>query len=130
MSKTYEFLKKCGTFYVATVNENAPAVRPFGAVMEYEGELYISTAKYKDVYNQFIKSEIIQIIALKAETRDWIRINGKAVETQDMDTKQAMLDACPNLAKRFDRDNKHYALFRITEMSSSMNVNGEFVKLT
>ena len=130
MSKTYEFLKKCGTFYVATINENAPAVRPFGAVMEYKGDLYISTAKYKDVYEQFIKCELIQIIALKAGTRDWIRIDGKAVETHDLNTKQAMLDACPNLAKRFEPENEHYALFKITELRSAMNINGEFVKLT
>jgi len=37
MSKTYEFLKECGAFYVVTVNDNNPAVRPFGAVMEYDG---------------------------------------------------------------------------------------------
>lgn len=97
MTKTYEFLKECGTFFVATINENAPAVRPFGAVMEFEGALYISTAKNKNIYSQLINNSHIQIVALKPGTRDWIRIDGKAVETHDLNIKQAMLDACPVL---------------------------------
>ena len=129
MSKTYEFLKECGIFYVATVNQNTPAVRPFGAVMEFEGELYISTAKNKNVYDQLAKNEPIQIVALKTGTRDWIRLNGKPIEVHDLDIKQAMLDACPNLAKRFNKECDRYALFKIAEMNSFISINGEFVML-
>jgi len=118
MSKTYEFLIECGTFFVATTNDEMPSVRPFGGVMEYEGELYISTAKYKNVYAEMSKNSSIQIVAHKAGTRDWIRINGKAVETHDLNIKQAMLDACPVLTKRFSKDSEDYALFKISEMTS------------
>ena len=130
MSRTYEFLKECGIFYVATIHESAPAVRPFGAVMELDGELYISTGKNKSVYTQLISNNMLQIVALKTGTQDWIRIDGKAVETHDLDIKQAMLDACPGLAKRFKKDSEQFALFKIMEMSSAINVNGEFVKLS
>ena len=47
MSKAYEFLKECGVFYVLTADKNKPSGRPFGAVMEHEGALYISTGKTK-----------------------------------------------------------------------------------
>lgn len=130
MSKTYDFLKECGIYYIATVNENAPAVRPFGAVMEYDGELYISTAKYKSVYEQFIKNNRIQIVALKTGTRDWIRIDGKIVEIHNLDIKQAMLDDSEKLAKRFDKDSEDFALLKIIEMESAVNINGEFIRLT
>ena len=43
MSKAYEFLRECGYFYVLTINKDFPAGRPFGAVMEYDNKLYIST---------------------------------------------------------------------------------------
>lgn len=43
MSKAYEFLKECGYFYVLTINKDFPAGRPFGAVMEHGGKLFIST---------------------------------------------------------------------------------------
>ena len=52
MSKSYEFLKECGVFYVLTVNDNMPCGRLFGAVMEYENKLYIATATMKDFYKK------------------------------------------------------------------------------
>jgi len=128
MSRAYEFLQECGTFFVATIKDGAPAVRPFGGVMEFEGELYVSTAKYKSVYAE-MSDNLIQIVALKAGTRDWIRINGKAVETHDINIKQAMLEACPSLAKRFTKDSEHYALFKISEMTTLLNKNGKFVSI-
>ena len=126
MSKAYAFLIECGTFFVATINAGAPAVRPFGAVMEFEGALYISTAKYKSVYPEMYNSPI-QMVALKPGTRDWARITGKAVETQDLHIKQAMLEACPQLAKRFTKDSEQYALFKIEDMTALLNTNGEFI---
>ncbi len=39
MNKATEYLKSCGTFYLATDEEGQPHVRPFGAVCEFEGKL-------------------------------------------------------------------------------------------
>ena len=129
MSKTYEFLVECGVFFVATINENSPAIRPFGAVMEHDNALYISTANYKDVYSQMVRNPRIQISAKREGTRDWIRINGAAAEVFDLHIKQKMLDTCPRLISRFgSNDCEQFALFRIDEMESSLNINS-FVKL-
>ena len=46
MKEVYEFLKNCGTFYLATEENGQPHVRPFGAVCEFEGKLYIVTPLY------------------------------------------------------------------------------------
>lgn len=130
MSKTYDFLKQCGTFFLTTVNGNAPAARPFGAVMEYKGDLYFSTANTKAVYSQLISNPAIQIVALMSGTRDWIRINGKAIEVKDLHIKQAMLDSCPVLLSRFDScECEYYALFKISEMESEMSTDSGTVKL-
>ena len=40
------------TFYFATVEGDQPHVRPFDAVCEFEGKLYIVANNKKDVYNQ------------------------------------------------------------------------------
>lgn len=119
MSTTFDFLKECGVFFATTINGNAPAARPFGAVMEYNGELHFSTANTKDVYIQLTKNPQIQIVALKAGTREWIRISGKAHEVLDLDVKQAMLDACPVLLKRFEsKESSNFALFKIVDVTS------------
>ena len=131
VSRTYEFLNECGTFYLATINENKPAVRPFGAIMELEGELYFSTANTKDVYSQLKKNQLIQIIALKTGTRDWIRIDGKAVEEYDSNIKQEMLNNFPVLLRRFDTKNcEYFALFKIVEMMSQLYTNDGVINLT
>jgi len=114
MSDTYEFLKQCGTFFLSTINGNSPATRPMGAVMEYNGELHFSTSNTKDMYAQLIANPTIQIVALKHGTRDWIRINGNAVEVHDLNAKQAMLETCPVLQKHFPScESENYALFKV-----------------
>ena len=52
MNDVVKYLQECGTFYLATVEGDQPHVRPFGAVCEFEGKLYIVTNNKKDVYNQ------------------------------------------------------------------------------
>ena len=39
MKEVIEFLKKCGIFFLATVEDKSPRVRPFGAINEYNGKL-------------------------------------------------------------------------------------------
>ena len=101
MNKVISFLKDCGVFFVSTINKSNPATRPFGAVMMNNNKLYLSTGRTKDVYNQINENENIQIVALKNGTRDWIRIDGKAKETNDLNLKQEMLKECPILTKRY-----------------------------
>ena len=43
MKEVLEFLKKCGVFYIATADGDQPRVRPFGAVHEFEGKIYLIT---------------------------------------------------------------------------------------
>ena len=41
MKEAYIFLRKCGTFYLTTEENGQPRVRPFGAINDFEGKLYI-----------------------------------------------------------------------------------------
>nr|MCR5545099.1 pyridoxamine 5'-phosphate oxidase family protein [Lachnospiraceae bacterium] len=52
MKEVYEFLKKCNTYYLATVDGDQPRVRPFGTIHIFEDKLYIQTGKSKDVSKQ------------------------------------------------------------------------------
>ena len=101
MSKTYDFLKECGYFYVLTMNGDFPAGRPFGAVMEYEDKLYISTNDGNSVHKQLRDNGNIQIIAKKENSREWIRITGKAAECTDIEMKQKMLGGVSDTLKAF-----------------------------
>jgi uncharacterized pyridoxamine 5'-phosphate oxidase family protein len=61
MKEVYEFLKKCDTYYLATVDGDQPRVRPFGTVNIFEDILYIQTGKKKSVSKQMGKNPKIEI---------------------------------------------------------------------
>ena len=116
MSKAYTFLKGCGVFFVGTVNGDAPAVRPFGAIMEHEGVIYIPTANTKDVYKQISANPKVQLTAMNPGTTNWIRVNATAVETSDMEIKKAMMEACPILGQIYgEPTNPAFVVFALTE---------------
>ena len=114
MSKAYEFLKECGAFFVLSINGDYPAGRPFGAVMEVGDDLYLSTNDMNDAHKQMRENEHIQIVAKKAESREWIRITGIATECDNQALKQRMLEECPILQQRFGAVGmEHFIMFKV-----------------
>ena len=126
MSAEYDFLKKCKYFFLASINKNSPEVRPFGAIMEYENNLYVSTSLEKDVYKQLKENNHIQITALKNGTRKWIRITGLAYECKDTKIKREMLKKCPEISKHFtSEDDENFVLFQIKLLKNKFKEGSE-----
>ena len=94
MSKAYEFLKECGSFFVLTLNGDYPAGRPFGAVMEVGDYLYLSTNDMNNTHKQMREHNKIQIVAKKSDSREWIRITGIAIECDDKELKDKFTQVC------------------------------------
>ena len=114
MSKAYDFLKECGSFFVLTINNDYPAGRPFGAVIEVGDYLYLSTNDMNEAHKQMRKNEHIQIVAKKAQSREWIRITGIATECDDKELKNKMLEECPILQQRFGAVGmEHFIMFKV-----------------
>lgn len=91
MNKATEYLKSCGTFYLATDENGQPHVRPFGAVCEFEGKLYIVTNNQKKVYQQMKANGKVEICGMHKGT--WIRVEGEAKEDTRREARVAMMDA-------------------------------------
>lgn len=114
MSKHYDFLKDCGAFIVISQNGDFPAGRPFAAVMEDDEYLYLSTHTGNQAHKQIRKNGNIQILALKQNTRKWLRITGYATECSDSNMKLKMFKTCPELKKHFSSENaKNFILFKV-----------------
>ena len=114
MNSLCAFIRSCGVFFLLTINGNAPAGRPFGAILERDGDLFVSTGDTKQVYTQLINNTHVQLIALKNGTRDWIRVTGDAEECFDLSIKAQMLQENPALQTHFKSpDAAHYSVFRI-----------------
>lgn len=114
MSRAYDFLKECGSFFVLTLNGDYPAGRPFGAVMEVGENLYLSTNDFNQAHRQLRDHAKMQIVAKKPDSREWVRITGVAEECADGDLKRQMMEECPVLKQRFDAVGmEHFILLRV-----------------
>lgn len=91
MNEVVEYLKSCGTFYLATSEEGQPHVRPFGAVCEFEGKLYIVTNNQKKVYQQMLKNPKVELCGMYKGT--WIRVEGQVELDQRREARMAMMEA-------------------------------------
>ena len=105
MQEVYEFLKACGTYYLATVEGDQPRVRPFGTIDIFEDKLYIQTGKVKDVSKEMQTNPKVEICAFDGQK--WIRVAGEVVRDDRVEPKKHMLDSYPNLQAlyRADDDN-------------------------
>ena len=95
MQEVYDFLKNCGTYYLATVEGDQPRVRPFGTIDLFEEKLYIQTGKSKEVSKQISQNPKVEICAF-ADGK-WLRIACALVRDDRIEAKEHMLDAYPNL---------------------------------
>ena len=102
MKEVYEFLKECGTFYLATVDGDKPRVRPFGAVNVFEDKLYIQTGKVKAVSHQLAINPKAEICAFKDGR--WIRITGELINDDNREVKTKMLEKMPVLRGMYNED--------------------------
>ena len=95
MNKVYEFLKKTGTYFLATADGDQPQVRPFGTAEIFEGKLYFQTGKVKKVADQLKADPKIAICAFDGTT--WLRITAEAVLDERIEAQEHMLAAYPSL---------------------------------
>lgn len=117
-----DFLKKAGTYYLATVDGDSPRVRPFGTINEFEGRLYIQTGKKKAVSSQIHMNPNIEICAFL--NGSWLRVSAEAIEDERREARKSMLDAYPELRRMYDEDDGN------TEVFSLENVTVTFSSFT
>ena len=60
-SMTYNFLKKAETYYLATVEDAQPRVRPFGTVNMFEKKFYTQIDKKKPASRQIAVNPKVEI---------------------------------------------------------------------
>jgi uncharacterized pyridoxamine 5'-phosphate oxidase family protein len=123
MNKTVEFLKECKTFYVATLQGDQPRVRPFGAVAEINGKVYLATSSKKAVYRQMMDNPNIEISGL-APNGKWIRVTGKVAVDDSRDAKVKMLEAYPNLTSLYSPDDGYFAVVYLIDAVGKIETFG------
>lgn len=109
MEQVCDFLKKAGTYFLATEEGSQPRVRPFGTAHIFEGRLYIQTGKKKKVAAQIRNDPRVEICAM--HDGRWLRISGQLEEDDRRDARVSMLEAYPSLKKMYDPDDGNTVVF-------------------
>ena len=113
MQQIYDFLKSCGTYFIATVEDDQPRVRPFGTINIFEDKLYIQSGHIKPFAKQVEANPKTEICAFNGN--EWIRISATLVEDTRIEPKKAMLDAYPNLRAMYDENDANTAVYYLKE---------------
>lgn len=114
MQEIFQFLKTCGTYYLATAEGDQPRVRPFGTVNIFEGKLYIQTGHVKNVAKQIAENPKVEICAFDGKAT-WLRISATLVEDNRVEPKKSMLDAYPSLKSMYDANDSNTAVYYLTK---------------
>ena len=118
MKEVYEFLKECGTYYLATIEGDEPRVRPFGTINIFEDKLYIQTGKIKNVYKQIEKNNNFEICSFK--NGEWIRVSGKLINDDRVEAKKAMLDNYPDLRGMYDENDDNTSVLYFKDAKATI----------
>ena len=122
MKEVLNYLKECKTFYLATLENDQPRVRPFGVAEEFEGKLYIQTGKIKNVSKQMQNNPKIEICACKGP--NWLRIEAEVVRDERIEAKSYILDKNPGLKNLYKADDDN------TEVLYLKNAKATFYSFT
>lgn len=119
MQEVYEFLKKCRTYYLATVDGDQARVRPFGTVDIFDGALTIQTGKVKDVAKQIMANPKVEICAF--DGNEWLRVSAEAVEDPRTEAADHMLDSYPHLRKSYTPGDGNTVVFKLTNATATFS---------
>ena len=118
MKEVFDFLKECGVFYIATIDNDKPRVRPFGAVNMFENKIYFQTGKKKDVSKQIEKNNNVEISGMA--NGKWIRLEGKLIRDERREAKKNMLDNNPELRSMYSEDDDNTEVLYIENAKASI----------
>lgn len=125
-----DVLHEAKVFYLATADaepEGKPHVRPFGAVVRYDGKTWFCTGKWKNVYAQMMANASIEISATidGEQGPEIVRASGYAVFEDNQGAKDAMFEHMPELKKMYSDKMDQFMVFYLNGQPAKIyNMDG------
>jgi len=113
MQKIIELLKQHKDVAFATIGtDNAPKVRIFQVMLYGEKELFFATAKSKEVYQELLQNNKVEIVSLIKNVS--VRISGEVYFDHNRETEKAIFDSNPILEQIYHNfENEALVYFRL-----------------
>jgi len=119
MNDVLDFLKKCWTYYLATVDWDQPRVRPFWTINIYDNKLYIQTWKSKNVSKQIQNNPKVELCWFY--DWDWVRVTWELVRDESIEAKKDMLDHYPELRGMYDENDDNTEVLYLKNASATFS---------
>ena len=117
-----DFMKKTKTYYLATVENDQPRVRPFGTVEIFEDNLYIQTGRKKNVSHQIEENGKIELCTFDGER--WLRLTATAIADDRIEAQTHMLDNYPDLKKMYQPGDGNTVVYKLTNVTATFESFG------
>ncbi len=128
MSRTYDFLKECGFYYLLTIDDEYPSGRPISKILEKDGALYFGTRAGKAMHQQLLKNNHVALIAFNKGR--WLRLYANVAETQDITTREQYLSRIPQEIERFgNAANPALVVFELQVVKAAIHSPGDNVEV-
>lgn len=114
--KVYEFLEDAKTFYLATMEGNQPRVRPYGAMLFFEGKNYIMAFGQTNATRQIAANQKAEICAFKGRT---FRIECKLVEDNRPEVGKALVDKMPVLKPVLGENGENGVMYYLKDATAN-----------
>lgn len=123
MDEIITFFSSCKMFYIATVEDGKPKVRPFGNLIQVGDDYYINTGRSKRFYAQIQKNPYVEICAFDKGT--WYRVEGIVRENDDYEIKKCIMEKDLFVKKHYANKINELVSLRLTNIKAyRCNFNG------
>ena len=117
MNTVVEELKKVKVFYIATMENEQPHVRPFSSIAEFEGNAYICSGNFKEIYKQLSANPKLELCGMY-DGGTWLRVSAVAVEDNRVEVQQAVLDDPTGPKQLYSAGDGRFVTYRLTEIKA------------
>ena len=115
IKKVYDFLEDAKTFYLATVEGDQPRVRPYGAILWYEGRIYIMAFGKTQATYQIADNAKAEICAFKGKT---LRVACRLVEDNRPEVGKALVDRMPVLKPALGENGENGVMYYLADATA------------
>lgn len=110
----FRFIRECTYCFLATNAGEKPRLRPMGFLYADEKALYLATDTRKGVYAELSKNPYVELASYNLNTRQWIRISGKAVEEDSLAVREEMEILYPMIRQEYvGKEEVYFVMFQI-----------------
>lgn len=106
MTRIDDLLTASKAFFLATVDDDQPKLRPLGSHHIVDGKVWFGVGEFKNVYRQLAANPKCEFVALQPNGGKWLRWTGRAVFAEGAERErleEVFLKAAPGLRKIYDK---------------------------